>query len=274
MMNTRLDEERIRENVINNCYDYTNGSFAYSMNDYYKVDNSKLKLLIVGTLTPNNGKGYYYTALDNSGRGNRIDYNIYNYINKANLGIKININEIANMLNLPDEEMDVNSPDNRMKSNQYENNKPTIEKINTLLNDAGIYFFDVFSSAIREDKYNPSDSNIKVASLDYDNFKNIEINRCNIIVNSREAFNRLKMLIQKDHPDYNGKIACVPQLPRGFQPEYNPCIRDELNLIDVWTYMLNYGLNRECDSKKDYLNNFIVDYSKDARWPYRTWNSI
>ena len=81
------------------------------------------------------------------------------------------------MLNLPDEEMDVNSPDNRMKSNQYENNKPIIEKINTLLNDAGIYFFDVFSSAIRKDKYNPSDSNIKVASLDYDNFKNIEINR-------------------------------------------------------------------------------------------------
>ena len=266
-----LDEDRILESIEENNERYPNGSFAHSMNRYHILEERITpEVLIVGTITPEGGKGYYYTSLHDDERGNRREYNIYNYIKNAYGNQQpFNYDFVSNITNmgiLPNEKMCRNSPEQRMKSQEYENNSITIDSIKEILKSKGIFFFDVLSSVIRTNHSSPFDKDIKYASFDIDSFEKINIsNNCRIIVNSKLALEYLLRIIKKCNRDseFDGKLLYyAPQLSRALRRKtYN--LDDNVELKEIWKTFLTYTNPNE-------INNFkklIYDYS-NHKWLY------
>lgn len=117
------------------------------------------KLIIVGTITPPEGAGYFYTAPRNK---------IYGYIDQALKTTSLK-DKKKELLKMP-------------KSEEI------IESIKTELKKNNIAFLDIIKYAIRK-KDSPYDADIKYYTLDVESFKNIKNAKfiCNSIF-ARDSF--------------------------------------------------------------------------------------
>lgn len=225
-------------------------SFAYSMNSKYIDKEISPKILIVGTITPEAGRGYYYTSPKNS---------IYLYLKESEIINEKDFSSINNLNDLPCEELDELSSSKRMSSKSYINNATTINEIKNKLESKEIYFFDVYSCVIRKTHNDPSDNNIAYGVLDCDAFKNINLkNTTKIIVNSKNAFDNFIKLLQINKTKFEGQIICLPQNARGFK-------KSEFSNKDIkstWKEVLLCCLN----NKKICFKNKIVNYPNETEW--------
>lgn len=120
------------------------------------------KLVIVGTLTPPQGQGYFYTASRNR---------IYGYIDDA-CGTKLK----------------------ELKKTLVYDRQNAVEKIKEVLKNKKIAFLDVIETATRK-KYSHLDKDIKNFDLDFESFKMIANKNVTVICNSRLAercYNEIK----------------------------------------------------------------------------------
>ncbi len=137
--------EAIYENFKSELDD-ANLEFARSLNKETKISNTT-KVIIVGTITPHRGKGYFYTA------NNRMYEKILDrYFNKSSF------EKIRQAI--------INT-DNKIER------KNNISKMKKELNKKGIAFLDVIKSAIRI-KENASDKAIVLCSIDDMAFQKIK----------------------------------------------------------------------------------------------------
>lgn len=153
LWNKRVSKEEFDELEVEENYEKVE-----SMNGKYNLLIDNTKLLIVGTITPPNGAGFYYTS-----KYNRI----FGYIDQA-LGTHLREKKI--MLrndNIPDEKKEI------------------INEIVEELDKVGIAFIDVVKEAIRK-KDSPLDTDIKHLVLDYEAFSDLK-NVKHIICNSKDA---------------------------------------------------------------------------------------
>lgn len=154
LWNKRVSKEEFDELEVEENYEKVE-----SMNGKYNLLIDNTKLLIVGTITPPNGAGFYYTS-----KYNRI----FGYIDQA-LGTQLKEKKI--ML---------------INENNSDEKKKIINEIVEELDEVGIAFIDVVKEAIRK-KESSLDTDIKHVVLDYEAFndlKNVE----HIICNSNDAF--------------------------------------------------------------------------------------
>lgn len=114
-------------------------SYAQSINNNHCV-TPNAKIIIVGTITPPDGNGYFYTSPANR---------IYGYIDAA---YNTNLKALKTQL--------------RSSTNPIE----FIDKIKQTLVSKQIAFLDVFESVIRKNG-SPYNADIKFAALDYINFQ-------------------------------------------------------------------------------------------------------
>ena len=180
--------------VLNSFEDY---EIAESFNRETTLDDNT-KLLIVGTLTPPDGKGKYFYSTRNS---------VYGLIDEA-LETPNNNNGIK-LVNLK----------KRFNSDES-NNQKVREEIKKHLKKNKIAFLDVVKYAVRN-KHSSDDKDIMIAELDYDVFKDLE-NVKKIIVNSRAAEDALKKIFNKNFGDpeiYNEKVIYLSQNRRGLSRE-------------------------------------------------------
>lgn len=147
---------KVQPNNINNSMCKPDWELVKSMNSPSNIIvNENTKLIIVGTITPPNGNGYYYTS-----KYNRI----YGYIDEA-LGTELK----------------------EMKKRLIEGDKSAIDSIKNCIADKGIAFIDVIESAIRV-KSSSKDEDIKCCTLDYKSFEFLqEGTNYTIICNSKDA---------------------------------------------------------------------------------------
>jgi len=168
---------------------------AFSMNSK-KFEVKNTKILIVGTITPPKGNGYYYTSLANR---------IYGYLDEA--FNETHLKDLKHTLaQLPEEEKDKFIEDNII---------PDLNKIN-------VRFLDVMDEAIRDSR-SPSDSKIKYYCLDTKSFENLDKN-ITIIVNSRLAessFNQIKEVI----PSLTNRVIYFSQRS-GKKEDFIKLVRD------------------------------------------------
>ena len=241
-------------------------SIASSMNGCYIKEIIKPKVLIVGTLTPESNKGYYYTALNKKKNGSRSKYNIYNYINNANIGINICISDIENLETIDKESNKKENLESRIKA-LPQKNKEVIEEIRTSLNEKGIYFFDVIKYAIRKEHGNASDSNLRYYELDNESFNKIDLSDCVIIANSKMALENLNILLNNNpHSEFKGEIACVPQMARSYSRKRNKDLSNYC-IFMAWKNMINYALYRKLEN--EVFNKYILHYTDKMCWPYK-----
>lgn len=190
LVNREISESAINNINIPNGYEKVN-----SINVFDPKEDLNIKLLIVGTITPPDGAGYYYTS-----KGNRI----YGYIDEA-LG-KTELK--ANKLKLRD------AQDAKQK-------EACISAIKDDLSKVGIAFIDIAKTVIRK-KNSSADEDIKNIVLDYDAFRCIK-HVDNIICNSNDAlecFNRIT----------NNKYNPIPlSQRRGKKTEWLDAIRKYTN---------------------------------------------
>ena len=152
----------ISENVIEKI----SPSAGYELVESINKENcltEKTKLLIIGTLTPPKGQGYFYTSPNNK---------IYGYIDET---LGTNLKELKSKLN---------------------GNKPetVVKEIKSTLQSQGIAFLDVIKFAIR-DKTSCLDSDIIQFSLDFDSFKKItNCKNITIVCNSRNSERYYKII--------------------------------------------------------------------------------
>ena len=176
--------------VLNSFEDY---EIAESFNRETTLDDNT-KLLIVGTLTPPDGKGKYFYSTRNS---------VYGLIDEA-LETPNNNNGIK-LVNLK----------KRFNSDES-NNQKVREEIKKHLKKNKIAFLDVVKYAVRN-KHSSDDKDIMIAELDYDVFKDLK-NVQNIIVNSEDAaraFCDIKTKNESKGSKYeNIKIGYLPQTQR------------------------------------------------------------
>lgn len=161
-----------------NGYEYANS------NNHNNCVTSDTQIIIVGTITPPAGNGYFYTAPRNR---------IYGYIDAARRtdlkGLKMKL-------------MGSNTPTciiNQIK--------------NTLINEH-IAFLDIFESVIRKSN-SPYDSDIKYATLDYDTFNNtlntLRAKPIKVICNSRLAESGFNSILKGMKSTCNITIIYLPQ---------------------------------------------------------------
>ena len=145
-----IDQQR----NLPNGYEYAN---SINRNNCVASDT---QIIIVGTITPPAGNGYFYTAPRNR---------IYGYIDAA---------RGTNLKGLKTQLVGSNTPTGII--NQIKN---------TLINEH-IAFLDIFESVIRKSN-SPYDSDIKYATLDYNTFKKtlnkLRAKPIKVICNSRLA---------------------------------------------------------------------------------------
>ena len=131
-----IDSDKIfnQLNALSSLYCY-----AQSINNNNCV-TPRTKIIIVGTITPPDGNGYFYTSQRNR---------VYGYIDAAyNTNLKALKTQLHSLTNPID----------------------FINKIKLTLISKQIAFLDVFESVIRKTG-SPYDSDIKFAALDYINFQ-------------------------------------------------------------------------------------------------------
>ena len=178
------------KNIVDSLNDY---EYAESFNLETTLEDDT-KLLIVGTLTPPEGRNkYFYSTNCNK---------IYGLIDRA-------LNNGGKLEELKDKFYCCSS-----------NKKEVREEIKEYLIENKIAFLDVIKKAIRN-KYSSDDEEIIVSELDYDAFKDLK-NVKKIIVNSRAAEDALKRIFNKNFGDpeiYNEKVIYLSQNRRGFSEE-------------------------------------------------------
>lgn len=258
--------------VLNQVGNNEDRFFSYSMNHYHIKRKRKIapKILIVGTMTPTGNKGYYYTSL-NSNNPSRLANNVYSYINSAyrNLFDSDFIIEIGNARSLNEDEICNNNSDRRMEILSRENKK-LINKIKNKLYRNNICFFDVFYCVKRKKFDSYKDDDIMYASLDFKSFERIfrtkeDLEKCKIIVDSEKALNYLLNIINNCFQEYNGKIYCVPQLPRRFTKDVKRMkgLPESTKLKEIWEdFLVN-----DYDGVNDKFKQFVIKY--DCEWPYK-----
>ena len=154
----------IKENQIKNIEFEDGFEFVESCN-YNHCVTPQTKLVIVGTITPPAGAGYFYSAPRNK---------IYGYLDEC--FFDTNLKELKKKLHA--------DPENR---------KEIIDEIKNQLVSKKVAFLDVIKYAIRK-KDSPADNDIKFCSLDENVFK---INPNAIyICNSRLAENCFKEICE------------------------------------------------------------------------------
>lgn len=161
-----LVKREVTENEINNKKIPNGYEKVNSINVLDPKQNFNVKLLIVGTITPPDGAGYYYTSKINR---------IYGYLDEA-----------SNKTTLKAAKEQLRS------SRTDEEKNDAITEIKKQLNSIGVAFIDIAKTVIRKNN-SSSDDDIKHIVLDYDAFKGIE-NINNIICNSNDAlecFNKI-----------------------------------------------------------------------------------
>ena len=119
------------------------------------------EIIIVGTITPSGGNGYFYTAPRNR---------IYGYIDAAR-GTKLKEKKEA-----------------LQKTTDTKQRQLNIDDIKTELNNQKIAFLDVIGEAIRL-KGSYADKDIKYYTLDYSAFSKISQSEIKVICNSKLAQN-------------------------------------------------------------------------------------
>ena len=176
--------------IVDNFKDYED---VESFNQETTLDDDT-KLLIVGTLTPPEGKDkYFYSSEDNK---------IYGYIDEA-----LSLCNDYSLKNLRDSFYHDGSNKDAIK-----------EEIMNHLKENNIAFLDVIKYAKRK-KDSPGDKDIIVAELDYGAFKDLK-NVKTIIVNSRAAENAFDKIIEKnkskgiEYRPFTKKL--IPQRGNGF----------------------------------------------------------
>lgn len=261
--------------VLNQVGNNEDRFFSYSMNHYHIKRKRKIapKVLIVGTITPIGNKGYYYTSLS-SNNPSRLANNVYSYINSAyrNLFDSDFIKEIGDAKSLNEDEICNNNSDRRMEILSREN-KELINKIKNKLYRNNICFFDVFYCVKRKKFDSYEDDDIMYASLDFKSFERIfrtkeDLEKCKIIVDSEKALNYLSNIIHNCFPEYNGKIYCVPQLPRRLTKKVKSSKRlsKSTKLKEIWEDFLK----KDFPEVNDNFKQFVIDYNwENCEWPYK-----
>ena len=162
-----------------NGYEYANS------NNYNNCVTSNTQIIIVGTITPPVGNGYFYTAPRNR---------IYGYIDEA---------RGTNLKDLKTQLVGSNAPTTVIISNIK----------NTLIN-AHIAFLDIFESVIRKSN-SPYDSDIKYATLDYNTFNNtlntLQGKTIKVICNSRLAESGFNSILKGMASTCNINSIYLPQ---------------------------------------------------------------
>ena len=181
--------------IVDKFEDYED---AESFNSETTLDDDT-KLLIVGTLTPPDGKGkYFYSTTPNY---------IYGLIDEA-LEVPNNNNDGVKLEELK-----------REFNCDKSNNKKIREEIKKYLKKNKIAFLDVIKYAKRN-KHSPDDRKIIVAELDYGAFEDL-INVKRIIANSKDAKKYLEKILDKvpNGSIYKNKIIYLSQTSRRFTSE-------------------------------------------------------
>lgn len=152
LLNKKITEKEYESVVVENGFEKMS-----SMNKHTLI-NDKTRLLIVGTITPPDGTGFFYTSKHNK---------LYGYIDDSlNTNLKKKKKELR----------ECNSDDDRAD---------IVEQIKKELNQVGISFIDVAKYVIRKEG-SSKDTDIKHIVLDYEAFKNISKIK-HVICNSRDA---------------------------------------------------------------------------------------
>lgn len=172
LINRIVDECEILNNEENYFY-------AESMNEYH-INNNLLKhpkLLIVGTLTPPQGRGYHYTSNRNK---------MYKYLD-CGLGTEC----LESLKNRLQEYQIANETKNtssyRKGMHRDDEALKIIKEIESTLEDKDVLLLDVVDKALREDADSSSDENIIKCTLDYESFEKINGAEY-VIVNSKNAY--------------------------------------------------------------------------------------
>lgn len=228
LINRIVDECEILKNEENNIY-------AESMNKYHINRNliNHPKLLIVGTLTPPQGRGYHYTSDRNK---------MYEYLD-CGLGIDC-LESLKNKLQgypIANETSDTGSYRNGM--HRDDEALKIIKDIETILEKKGILLLDVVDKVLRRDEYSASDGKIVKCTLDYYSFE--KINGADyVIVNSKDAYECFYEIMNRVGENNFPKIICLPQNPRRFL-RTNRGKFEEGRYEDIWCRVIKYCLNGE-----------------------------
>ena len=212
-----------------------NNFYAGSMNKYHINKNlmNHPKLLIVGTLTPPQGKGYHYTSDRNK---------MYEYLD-CGLGIDC-LESFKNELQeyqIANETSNTGSYRNGMHINDEV--LKIIKEIESTLEDNDVLLLDVVDKALREDADSSSDDNIIKCTLDYKSFE--KINGADyVIVNSKNAYECFCKIMNKVGENNFPNIICLPQNPRSFicdnRKEYK-----KIKYKDMWGSVIEYCIDGE-----------------------------
>lgn len=152
LLNKEIAEKEYESVVVENGFEKKS-----SMNKH-KLINDKTKLLIVGTITPPDGTGFFYTSKHNR---------LYGYIDDSlNTSLKNKKNKLR----------ECNSDGERAN---------IVEQMKKELNEVGISFIDVAKYVIRKEG-SSNDSDIKYIVFDYHSFDNISKVQ-HVICNSKDA---------------------------------------------------------------------------------------
>ena len=233
--------------------------YAESMNKYH-INNSLMnhpRLLIVGTLTPPQGKGYHYTSNRNK---------MYKYLD-CGLG-----NECLEPLKNRLQDHQIASETNNTSSyrNGMYRDDEALEIINdreTNLENKGILLLDVVDKALRKDADSSSDGNIIKCTLDYKSFK--KINGADyVIVNSKNAYECFCKIMNKVGENIFPNIICLPQNPRSFI-RVNRGEFEEGRYEDIWDNVIKYCIDEE-ELPREFENFCVVKKGgivKSEEWP-------
>lgn len=228
LINRIVDEREILNNKENYFY-------AESMNKYHINMNliNHPKLLIVGTLTPPQGKGYHNTSDRNK---------MYKYLD-CGLGIDC-LESFKNELQeypIANETIDTSSY--RKGMHRADEALKIIKEIESTLEDRGVLLLDVVDKAIRKNEYSSSDKNIIKCTLDYESFKKINGAEY-VIVNSKNAYECFCKIMNKVGENNFRNIICLPQNPRSFL-RTNRGEFEEGRYEEIWGSVIKYCLNGE-----------------------------
>lgn len=220
--------EKISNNEENNFY-------VESMNKYHINRNliNHPKLLIVGTLTPPQGRGYHYTSNRNK---------MYKYLD-CGLGIN-RLETLKNELQeypIANETSDTSSY--RKGMHRDGEALKLIKEIETNLEKKGILLLDVVDKAIRKNEYSSSDENIIKCTLDYESFEKINGAEY-VIVNSKNAYECFYKIMNKVGENNFRNIICLPQNPRSFI-RVNRIGYEKNRYEEIWGSVIKYCLDGE-----------------------------
>lgn len=228
LINRIEDECEILNNEENNIY-------AESMNKHH-INNNLMnypKLLIVGTLTPPQGRGYHYTSNRNK---------MYKYLD-CGLGTECLESFKNELQEYPIANETSNTGSYRNGMHRVDEALKKIKKIESTLEDKGVLLLDVVDEALRKNEYSSSDENIIKCTLDYESFEKISGAEY-VIVNSKNAYECFCKIMNKVGENNFRNIICLPQNPRSFicdnRKEYK-----KIKYKDIWGSVIKYCLNGE-----------------------------